>query len=318
MKLGSLASRYLNKVVYKNIDKCDKSSEVGPEIGNDFAVFGTISADGSGDDPSVAFYKALNNFSCSFTRCEYLRIAMILPEKVKESEIDRYMKCFHELAYNHGIRIVGGDSKVVSYITSPHFVCTMFGGLDSELDIIGTDVCDRKIIAESDIVCAGNAGILGTNILLKEQGDLLSGKLAKRFISSSAYNENEYSTSPVFDIINRLDLKESCEIYHAHDVSDGGVYRALWEIGERFNKGLIIENNRIPIEQKTIEICEAIDINPYMIDGTGSVLFVCKKGRELAEILKENGIAASVIGHITNDKERLVNIADDYYRKLEP
>ena len=315
MKTGSLSERYLKKAVFKHIEKADKN-ELGAKIGGDYSLTGDmklISADGTGENPSEAFYKALNNFCCSFSKCEYLRIAAVLPECVKESEISRYMAKFSELASIYNIKIIGGDSKVVSYILKPYFTCTMLGNFDGALFPER-----KKVQPEFEIVCAGSTGILGTNKLIDEQLDTLMTRFSSNFLNKSVFEDSLYSIEPVRQIVCEQDLIKTCNICYMHDVSDGGIFRSLWELGEWVNRGIFIDNMRIPIEQETIEICEALDLNPYMIDGTGCALIVCEDGRMLAETLRERGIEASVIGTVTKDKEKLVRLTDDDIRKLEP
>ena len=69
--------------------------------------------------------------------------------------------------------------------------------------------------------------------------------------------------------------------------------------------------------QETVEVSEVFDINPYMLDGTGSLLIVTNNGERLVDVLEEKGINASVIGIITSDKNRVL-INGDETRFLEP
>lgn len=316
MKTGSLSERYLKKAIIKNIVKPDKKVETGVALGNDFSVSDIedtlVTSDGVGLSPAIAFMKALNNFCCSFGTCLYARIVMMFPTTVKESELSRYMSIFQKLATQEGIQIVGGDSKVLSQIDSPLFSVTLFGN--------GSDTYKtqkKEVKPGFDIVSVGACGMLGTNLLLETEKTKLQDRFAQSFLNQAEFEEKELSISKVCQTVKEENLIQTGRICYAHDVSEGGIYQALWQVGEWINKGIMIENQDILIRQETIEICEALDLNPYQIDGAGCLLLVCEKGRIVSDTLQKKGFEAKVIGKVTQGKERLVTITESDIRKLE-
>lgn len=311
MKEGSLKKRYLSEAVFKNIQNNELPK---PFIGMDYSNTANdiVTADGQADSPYVAFRKALNNFACSFGTCRFARISMLLPVKTKESNIDSYMKEISSIARDENIQIVGGDSKVVSYIERAHFTVTVIGQRNPEYEID-----KKKIKSGYYIVVSGFAGMLGTNRLIEEKSKVLKGRFVASFLDDALYKKESLAIETVSQIVRDNNLIKDCNICYSHDASEGGIYHALWELGEWVNKGMLIDNKAIPIRQETIEVCETLDLNPYMIDGTGSVIFVCEKATPIVDALNAAGIPASVIGHITDAKERLVRITKEEYRKLE-
>ena len=99
-------------------------------------------------------------------------------------------------------------------------------------------------------------------------------------------------------------LRRACGSYPAEvtndeqalAIADGGVYAALWRLGEQYGLGLCVYGERIPILQETIEICEVADKNPYRLEGDG-FLCVC------SEMPPAGG---QCIGYLTRSKERIV------------
>ena len=55
-----------------------------------------------------------------------------------------------------------------------------------------------------------------------------------------------------------------------HDVTEGGIYGALWELAEASGVGLEIDLKAIPIRQETVEVCEQFHLNPYQLISSGS------------------------------------------------
>ena len=91
-----------------------------------------------------------------------------------------------------------------------------------------------------------------------------------------------------------------------HDVSEGGIYGALWELGECYRVGLEIDLKKIPIRQETVEVCEFFHLNPYKLLSTGSVLIVSKDGDFIVSEIGKAGGTASVIGKVTGGNDRVL------------
>ena len=313
MKQGNLTEQHRKRAIYPELLK--NAQAIGIGCGMDYSFSSKdrlISADGTGESPAVAFYKACNNFGCSFAKSEYARIVLFLPEQVKESQIRAYMEEFSKLVQHEGIQIVGGDTKVVADLSKPCFVCTLFGHADNPRHH------NRKEVQVGDeLVYAGYPGILGTNRLLSEKREELEAFFSTTFLKKAQFPKEALAIAQVLQIIREEELCERCNIRYVHDVSEGGIYKALWQTGEWMHKGFLVESSKIAIRQETVEICERFDQNPYMLDGTGSVLFVCERGRLLVKKLLEHGIAVGVIGRVTEGKERLVRFAGSEIRKLE-
>ena len=102
-----------------------------------------------------------------------------------------------------------------------------------------------------------------------------------------------------------------------HDVTEGGIFGALWEMAEASGVGLEIDLKKIPLRQETVEVCEFFHINPYELISSGCMLMAAADGNELIRRLKENGIEATVIGKATAGNDRVL-MNEDECRFLEP
>ena len=91
-----------------------------------------------------------------------------------------------------------------------------------------------------------------------------------------------------------------------HDVSEGGIFAALWELAQAANVGLDIQTKDIPIKQETVEICEFFDINPYKLISTGSLLIVAADGNSVVREIEKAGGCASIIGVTTDSNDRVL------------
>ena len=179
-----------------------------------------------------------------------------------------------------GVDIITGHTEVNTAVSEPIISVTMMGKQSGHSD--DADMCRLKRPVGMDIVMCGQTGVGGTLQLYYD-------------------NQKELFESSVY----------------AHDISRGGVFAALWELGDALKCGLEVCHDDIPILQETIEICEHTGDNPYMIDGCGAALFVVPDGEHLADKLYEAGYEASVIGHLTENSDRVV-VHDEERRFLTP
>lgn len=96
-----------------------------------------------------------------------------------------------------------------------------------------------------------------------------------------------------------------------HDITEGGVFGALWEMGSGSGVGLDIDLKKIPIRQETVEVCETLGLNPYILMSSGSMMIAADDGYGLAEKLKQAGIPASVVGKATEGNDRILRNGED-------
>ncbi len=119
------------------------------------------------------------------------------------------------------------------------------------------------------------------------------------------------------DLKQFTDIGDDIKIAHDHGdkcvkaCSEGGLYGALWEIAKASDVGLMAFFKDIPIRQETVELCEFYDINPYKLRSDGSVIVATSSPDGLIALYTEAGIPATVIGHITEDRERVIIYGDE-------
>ena len=91
-----------------------------------------------------------------------------------------------------------------------------------------------------------------------------------------------------------------------HDVTEGGIFGAVWEVADCSNTGIIIYEDKIPLKKETETICNFTNINPYSLISSGSMIITAFEGENLVCKLKNAGIEASVIGEIIENGKYIV------------
>ena len=89
---------------------------------------------------------------------------------------------------------------------------------------------------------------------------------------------------------------------------EGGVLGAVWEVAECSGLGVDVFVEKIPVKEETKKICKAMGIDYLGLISSGTMIIAAENGENLAERLQEEGIAAAVIGKLTESgRYMLVN-----------
>ncbi len=303
MEQGTLGELYLTRSVTKHIRKYNKSVVVGAGVGKDYSLIETgsgflVQSEGLAESPYIAWIKALNNFAVSGGEISGVRVCYMLPVDMAEEELKAYSGQFNALADSFGIQIIGGNTRVSVAYNRASFLVEAVGTLNPEHRL------SLKAKEDYQVVMVGYTGMLGTNLMVDEKNAELMKRFAPSYVEDCKFLDEDFS------IISRTKVVRSCreaaDVVYMHDVSYGGVYGGLWQLGQALNMGVTIQHRSIPVKQETIELCNYFDINPYMCDGTGAFLVVVRDGKLLIDELSKEGYAASVVGKLTKNKDRVV------------
>ena len=155
-----------------------------------------------------------------------------------------------------------------------------------------------------DIIMTGHAAFLATAYLAELYFNDLCDSIPERILYR-AQRFSLYKSDEAAGLIEKL----PCEAFFR--IGYGGVFKALWDMAEDMNTGIRIFLKDIPIKQETVEICNVLDVNPYMLDGNGSYLLLSENGNGVVRKLSEAGIPAAVIGYTSTDNDRVIINGDE-------
>ena len=94
-------------------------------------------------------------------------------------------------------------------------------------------------------------------------------------------------------------------------ITEGGIFAALWELAKDAGTGFDVDMKRISILQETIEVCEHYRLNPYQLTSAGSFLLLAQRGEALADTLRKNQTEASVIGRLAKGNDKVIHNGGD-------
>lgn len=317
MEIGKVSESILKRSILKQIKHRRKEVLVGPGVGEDCSVVElepnevfVISTDpitGTKEDiGKLAVHITANDISSSGAEIIGVMLTIILPEGTKESELKEIMKEIESVCSSLNIEIMGGHTEITAAVNQPIITVTGVGKMPKDAMIKTAGVKPGQ-----EIVMSKWAGIEGTAIIAKAKEKELLTKYTTDFING-AKDFIEY-----ISVVAESKVARRLGVTSMHDVTEGGIYGALWELGAASNVGIEVDLKKIPIKQETVEICEFYDLNPYQLISSGVMLMVTDRANALVDELKKVGIHAAVIGRITDSNERIV-VNEDEKRFLAP
>ena len=316
MKAGKLKESVLKRSILKQLHTRKEDVLAKPAVGGDFGAISisdelaavlssdpvTLTRDAIG---SSAIMAACNDVACSGATLKGVSVTMLLPTAFNEDELRDLMKDMDQACQECGVDILSGHTEVTRVVKEPVVVVTAMGIVEKEALVHSSGVQPGM-----DIVATKWVGLEGTAILAREREEELRTRYAKPFI------DNAKVFGQMMSIVPEAAVAIKSGASAMHDVSEGGIFGALWELAESAGVGLEIDLKKIPIRQETVEICEFFDLNPYKIVSGGCLLIATTDGNGMVLELEKAGIPATVIGKATDGNDRVL-LNEDERRFLE-
>lgn len=317
MKSGKISEAVLKRSVIKAVNKQEKQNMTSKAaVGSDAGLFAceemtgvmaascTTLAGAEQGMAAVAVHRVCNSLAAAGGTPSAVTVQLMLPECAEETELKAYMQEIAAACETAAVALTQGHTQVSSFVTEPVISATAIGAAPVIMSL-------QEDVYGSDLVMTKDAGLAGAVLLANYYKENLHEKYTYAFLDKAALRAAEFS------VLSEIKVLKSLGIQHMHDVAEGGVFGAVWELCERLSTGVELDLKKIPIRQETVEISEYFDINPYQLKGDGALLFLTQDSMAAIRALKEAGIPAAVIGRMTDSNDRIL-INEDETRFLEP
>lgn len=300
MRTGKLEEAALKRSVLRPL--YEKDAQWQKKYGEDCSFFsgGAVQAascasfvPGFENRPEQILISAANNLLAGGCVPKYYIFQAVFPDTWEEEEIREKMQSLSCQAGRMKLAAAGGHTQISAEVREPVYGITCLGE-KREPDIF------TVLQPGWDLVVTRWIGLGGTAAL----ADRKEGELKKVFPPALVDRAREFeqwmSVEREAKIINRHGSSVM------HDLSQGGIFAGLWELGERWGLGIEADLKKIPIRQETVEICEYFQLNPYNLYSGGSVLAGVRHGEALVQELARAGIPAVCIGRTTAERARKI------------
>ncbi|NLW22648.1 MAG: AIR synthase [Tissierellia bacterium] len=299
MEIGKLPNEILEKIVFNNISHKRKEVLLGASIGEDNAIvdFGeevcVMSTDpitgATKDIGRLALYISCNDVASSGAEPIGVLLTILAPPTIEKKDIELIMKEAGEASKELNVEIMGGHTEITDAVTRTVITTTVIGK-QKKKDMINS----KNAKVGNKVLMTKYAGIEGTSIIAKELEDYLKDKIGKEKLIEAQDMGNMISVVKEGIICGRIGVN------YMHDITEGGILGAVWEGAMAMGKGIKVYESLIPMKEVTKEIASILNIDPYRLISSGSMLIVAEEDRiqTIERELEKEGIKVTVIGEV--------------------
>lgn len=243
----------------------------------------------------------------------YAQFVLNLPPAFSAADFAEYWKHIHQYCSEMGTAITGGHTG-------------RFEGIESTIAGGGTMI---TIAPEGEMLVSSNAGEDDAIVVTKTSALIASSVLALRFpetVRTRCGREVQQKAAELFYettalktalVAASMNNKDEKPITAMHDVTEGGILGAIYEMATAADCGALVDKNKLPTGIIQESVCRAFDIDPHFSLGAGSMIIAVKPtaSDQLIACLNKEGIEATSVGIFTS-AEKGIKIFDGEEKPL--
>jgi len=308
---GKIAHSFFKQFVQ---DKCGKKRQeirVGPQFGVDVSVIdlpngqaiamasdplSLIPTLGLRESAYLSVHLVANDIATTGFPPMYGQFVLNLPAQFSQKDFQTYWDYIHQFCSESNIAITGGHTGFIEEQNS-----TIAGGATFVTIAKQNQLLTSKLAEPDDaILVTKSCAISSVAILAKSFPETVKNKAGIEHYQNAC--ESFYDISVLKDALTVMDGKKQKEVTAMHDVTEGGVLGAIYEMAIASNNGAIIYNDKLPIGETQSRICEVFSLAPAYCTGAGAMVITCKKDAvsKIISKLGKNNIPCTEVGEITN------------------
>lgn len=307
LKVGKLDSNLLKNAVIDKIKYKRPEVLARAGIGEDCAVidFGEYECVLSTDPITaavseigrLAIHISCNDIASNGVEPVGILLTVMLPEGSTDDDVRTIMEQAADAADACNVEIIGGHTEVTTAVNKPVIVSTAIGK-----GLRGGSASAENIRIGDSIIMTKTAGLEGTGIIAGDFESELKGVLSSDEIEGAKALLDNVS------VVRDGTVAGSVGTHGMHDVTEGGILGAIWEICQIAGVGAEIHEDAVPVNPVTRKICDHFGINYMRLISSGSMIIMARpeKKNEIIKKLEAVGVAAAEIGRITAPEDGLV------------
>lgn len=305
MKIGKVPNETLQRIILDKIKSVRKDIVLRPKIGEDCSAvnFGdnlcVISTDpitgAINDIGKLSVHISCNDIASCGAEPVGIMLTVLAPKDATENDLENIMKDVCETALSLNVEIIGGHTEITNAVNRFVISSTAVGRCPE-----GKMVTTSGAAPDDDIIITKTAGIEGTSIIAKDNEKELLKILDKNIVEKAKTFINYIS------VVKEGMIAGAFGATAMHDVTEGGILGAVWELTEASGIGAVINPSQIPVADETKAIAEIYGIDPLKLISSGCMLITCKNGEGLIKELEAAGIKATIIGKTTENKSKYI------------
>ncbi len=302
---NDLLKAYLDEV---NVN--DPELLINPGIGEDTAAVDTRSHEVMvlKSDPitfatdAIGNYAVLvnaNDIATSGATPRWFLATVLFPLGITPARALSILQELHTICDKERITLCGGHTEITDAVNRTVISGMMLGTVTAD------KLVDKRNMRPGDqILLTKGVSVEGTALIARE----FAGLLIQKGVAKATINQ---ATTLLSDISILTEAKIAAQNPHTsamHDVTEGGLATALAEFAAAGRQAISVDIDKIPILPETAAICQALNIDPLGLIGSGSLLIACRKkaAQQIGEAIGQKGITVTVIGEVLPQSEGIL------------
>jgi hydrogenase expression/formation protein HypE len=206
----------------------------------------------------LAINGTVNDLAVSGAKPEAVVVTFVLEAGLPTGFLEAEVRAMARAAERAGVRVVGGDTKVVEHGKADRMYVTT-SGIGSPLH--GVNIDPHSVRIGDRVILSGPIGDHGITILLA-RGDL------------DIETDLRSDTRSVFPLIEAMAREAAPGIRWMRDPTRGGVATSLNELARDCGLAIHLDEDEIPIRDSVRGACELLGLDPLHIANEGQFLAV--------------------------------------------
>lgn len=267
------------------------------DFGEYEGIFSTDPITGASENiGKLAVHINCNDIASSGGEPVALLVTIMAPISSSLEDIKNIMNDISEEAAKLNVEIIGGHTEFTSAVNKLIVSITVIGK-----SIKGNAISTAGAREGDDIIITKYVALEGSSILANDYEDRLKDILT---------NEELDQAKNLIDYISVLEegrVAAKHNVSSMHDITEGGLLGALFEVAAAADKGFVIYEDKVPMLDVTKKIVNEFKIDPLRLISSGSMLITSSEGEKVVEDLEKVGIKGTIIGKVTKSKGILIS-----------
>lgn len=254
-----------------------------------------------------AVHYSATDVAMAWATPQFLSLGVYYPPDTKKEWLTTTMKQLGREAKQLNLKVIGGHTGGYDALKFPLITTTCFGILPEE------PIPDLKVKPNDVLIAVGPVARETLWFLANVEPSTVETILTRSQCTEIA---NDLSPFSVVPLVNALPKEK---IIMLHDLAEGGLATALFELQKATGRGITIQYNQIPWDEASIKLSNYLDWNPLHCSSFGSFLIVTEPqaADEIIQAIKRFDRKVTLIGTFIKKKQIRLE-TDEKSWHLEP
>lgn len=328
-RLGKMEHHLVEQFIVNRCGQQRSEVATGPSFGADVAVIDlpggmalALTSDPLSLIPSLGLQESAwlsvhlmaNDMATTGQAPMYGQFVLNLPSTFSKQDFKMYWEYIHKFCVEINVAITGGHT---GFVEGQHSAIAGGGTLAT--------IAPKDKLLVSKSAEAGNAILVTKTCALSSAAILAMSfpQTVKNQAGAEIYQlacDSFYHTSSLQDALLAAGVSDAQnKVTAMHDVTEGGVLGAIYELCVVSGNGATIYNNQLPVAEVQEQVCKIFGLDPRCCIGAGSMIIACKKEfvAEIVTCLAKEKIPCVAVGELCDKRKGIKLVNNDKFTDLK-